>query len=230
LYPFVTVYSRERNADGNGVQRINVTNGQGQALSDLLAQNLSQARAGQVLAAARRGQPFSSVLDFYVRTGLSYTEFAAIADRITTSTQTTLRGLVNVNTAPKEVLACLPGLEDTDAIALANMRMQTGVDLSNIAWVTQALAPSKVAAIGNTVTVRSYRFSADIVSVARDGRAFRRCRIMVNAQNSPPKVMYRQDLTHLGWPLAPEVLSALRAGASVEEADPFQGVIEGGTR
>jgi hypothetical protein len=33
-------------------------------------------------------------------------------------------------------------------------------------------------------------------------------------------VIYRQDLTHLGWPLAPEILAALRAGGSLEAVAP----------
>jgi len=230
IRPFITVYSREPNTDANGAQRVNVASGQGQALTNLLAKAFSQSRAIEILALARqqaRLRQFTSTLDFYVRCGLTPTEFAAIADRITTSTATTLRGLVNVSTAPKQVLACLPGMEDSDATALASARMQGGMDLSNIGWVTQVLAPAKLTAIGPYITARTYRFSADIVSVSADGRAFRRCRIVVDAQNSPPKVIYRQDLTFLGWPLDPQILSGLRAGVPIEDAAPIQTVVEG---
>jgi len=70
--------------------------------------------------------------------------------------------------------------------------------------------------IGSLITSRAYQFSADIVSVSGDGRAFRRCRIVVDARQSPPRVVYRRDLTSLGWPLDPMILDALRAGMGME--------------
>jgi hypothetical protein len=164
------------------------------------------------------------VLDFYARTGLTATEFRAIADQVTTSSASVLRGMINVNTAPWEVLACLPGLEDSDVATLLSKRAESGADLSSIAWVAEALRPEKAAGIGGSVTVRSYQFSADIVSVAGDGRAFKRCRIVVDASTSPPKVIYHQDLTHLGWPLAPEILEELRAGTALDQIAPVQTV------
>ncbi|MFH1731059.1 MAG: hypothetical protein ABIF82_05325 [Planctomycetota bacterium] len=60
--------------------------------------------------------------------------------------------------------------------------------------------------------------------MAGDGRAFRRCRVVLDAQSSPPRVLYRQDLTQLGWPLAPEILSRLRAGASINDVATVQTV------
>jgi type II secretory pathway component PulK len=225
LLPFVTVYSVEPNTDANGQARINVTTG-GRALTDLLRQNLSAGRAVEIAAAAARERrtPFLNIFDFQVRTGMTAAEFALVADRLTTSTQTTLRGLVNVNTAPKQVLMALPGLDDTDASALLAGRTQSGIDSTNVGWVASALTPAKAVLIGGLITARSYRFSADIVSLAQDGRAFRRCRVVIDAQNSPPKVIYRQDLTHLGWPLDPQILAHLRAGGSLDDLSPIAGV------
>ena len=71
--------------------------------------------------------------------------------------------------------------------------------------------------IGSNITSRSYQFSADIVSVVGSGRAFKRCRIVVDATTSPPRVIYRQDLTSLGWPLPKEILSDLRSGVPLED-------------
>jgi hypothetical protein len=96
-------------------------------------------------------------------------------------------------------------------------RAENGSEPDSLAWVTQALTVPKATAIGGLITGRAYQFSADIVSVSGDGRAFRRCRIVVDARSSPPRVIYRQDLTYLGWPLAPEILTMLRAGASLDE-------------
>ncbi len=220
LSPYVTVYSQERNVDANGAARININDvSQNSTLLQALQKATSPQRAVSILSLVLRQRPYPSALDFAARAGLTDAEFKAVADRLTTSSQAVLKGLVNVNAAPREVLACLPGLTDADVVALINKRVESGVDPSSIAWVRAALPGPKAGALGAAITTRSYRFSADIVSVSGDGRAFKRCRIVVDTLVSPPKVIYRQDLTHLGWPLAPEILSALRAGASLDDVN-----------
>ena len=41
--------------------------------------------------------------------------------------------------------------------------------------------------------------------------------MVVDASSSPPKVIYRQDLTGLGWPLEEELMTNLRAGVSLDQ-------------
>jgi len=216
---FVTVYSAEQNVASDGGNRINVNDSQTQALFELLQENTSVDRAAAILVRTRQERPFQNLLDFYARTGLTMAEFQTVADRLTTTSDKVRRGLINVNTAPPQVLACLPELDDSDVSDLLVQRAGAD-DLSSIAWVAEALPPAKARAIGGLITTRSYQFSADIVSVAGDGRAFKRCRIVIDAQTSPPKVVYRQDLTHLGWPLAPEILTMLRTGVSLDDIAP----------
>ena len=217
LFPFVTVYSTEPNTAAGGGRRINVNDSETGTLSTLLRKQLSRDRADAVLGRVRQGRPFRNVLDFFYRTGLTFEEFQPIADQLTVSSDNTLKGLINVNTAPREVLACLPGLDESHVSSLLARRSETDVDLSSIAWVTQALQREQAVAIGNSITCRSYQFSADVVSIAGNGRAFRRCRIVVDAQTTPPKVIYRRDLTQLGWPLSQDILTKLRAGVAIEE-------------
>ncbi len=97
-------------------------------------------------------------------------------------------------------------------------------DLYNPWWVAQVLSRSKAIAIGGMITTRTSRYSADIVSVSGDGRAFRRCRVIFDAQ-STPKILHRQDLTHLGWPLAPEILDGLRHGKTIDQIPLTSGVV-----
>jgi hypothetical protein len=121
-------------------------------------------------------------------------------------------GLVNISTAPFEVLRCLPGLEEADAMALAAAR-DTDVDTTTTAWVSGVLSQPKASGINASITAKSYCYSADIVGVSDDGRAFHRVRVIVDASQSPPAVVYRRDLTALGWPLGLELRAAVRAGA-----------------
>jgi hypothetical protein len=138
-------------------------------------------------------------------------EFKLVIDSLTATHSVTLPGLVNVNTAPEEVLMCLNGLTQSDADALIAQR-QNAADLTTVAWVYDALSKSKATGILNSITARSYQYSADIVAVSGDGRSFKRVRIVVDATTLPAKVVYRRELTSLGWPLPPEVRTALRTG------------------
>jgi type II secretory pathway component PulK len=217
LADLVTVYSSETNTTASGSRRTDVNRASTRDLSNVLRRSVSQERLGEVVNRARLGRPFQNILDFYYRTGLTMEEFEPVADQLTTSEERTLRGLINVNTAPKQVLLCLPGLEESDVSALMSGRSADNLRRNSIAWVADALPQEKALGIGAYLTARSYQFSADIVSVAGSGRAFRRCRIVVDARSSPPRVVYRQDLTPLGWPLAPEWLAALRAGTPLED-------------
>jgi DNA uptake protein ComE-like DNA-binding protein len=130
---------------------------------------------------------------------------------VTTTPQTI--GLINVNTAPLQVLECLPGLTQSDATTLINYR--TSQQPTGTSWVSQALSRSKAAAITPYITGVSYQYSADIVAVTGDARAFKRVRIVVDCRVQPAKIVYRRDLTSLGWPLPPEVRDSLRAGKGV---------------
>lgn len=217
IYNLVTVYSSEANVSASGSQRVDVNQSNTAALSNVLRQSVSGNRLNDIINRVNLGRPFENILDFYYRTGLTMSEFQPIADQLTTGTQETLSGLINVTTAPRQVLLCLPGLEEADVAALIAARAGDKADGSSIAWVAEALPQTKAVGIGSYITSRSYQFSADIVSVAGSGRAFTRCRIVVDATTTPPRVVYRQDLTSLGWPLAKEILSDLRSGVPLED-------------
>jgi len=217
LVDLATVYSAEPNTDADGRQRVNVNQASTSQLRSVLEKVVSGDRLNQVVNRARLGRPFQNVLDFYVRTDLTIDEFRDLADRITTAGGETVRGLINVNTAPRAVLLCLPGLEESDVSALMAARSSEDTDTASIAWVAEALPAEKAVPIGGLITARSHQFSANIVSVSGDGRALRRCRIVVDATQSPPRVIHHEDLTPLGWPLARDLLDDLRSGQPLED-------------
>lgn len=220
LAAHLTVWSAEPNTDADGGERVNVNEAGIDQLAELLQDVVPDDRLPEVLVAARRNRPFSSPIDFHFRCELEIEEFREIADRITTSGDDVRRGLINVNAAPAEVLACLPGLEDADVSALLAWRASPEDDssLDSIAWVAEALPQEKAVGIGDRITTRSYQFSGNIVAASGDGRAFRRCRIVLDALEGAPRLVYRQDLTHLGWPLDGQILEDLRAGLVFEAA------------
>jgi DNA uptake protein ComE-like DNA-binding protein len=212
-FPFLSV-TGPGNAPQGGQQLTNVNGNVGPVL-EVLRNALDNSRYNDVAQQVQGGRPFRNMIDFYVKTKLKPEEFKLVADKLTATVQNAPANdaRVNVNTAPREVLRCLPGLEDADATALVSARAQA--DTTNIAWVADAIDKAKAVAIGDQITSRSYRYSADIVGASGDGRAFRRVRIMVDASASPAKIVYRRDLTDAGWSLGWDVRQALRQGAGL---------------
>lgn len=189
---------------------------------------IASGRVTQILSRYQSApKPFASVFDFATKVGMTSAELGKVIDRLTTVSQTTIQGLVNVNTAPRAVLMCLPGLEESDADAIITKR--DGADTSNMAWMMDALTPQKLAPIGNRITGRSFQYSADIVAVSHDGRAFKRVRIVVDARNTPPKIIYRRDLTSLGWPLSQQIRDQLRSGKQIQTGNGTVGNSQGST-
>ncbi len=199
-------------AEGGTSQRFNVNEDNPFRLMQTLSQALGSERAREVAERGRPRPPFADLFDFAVRTGLTPDELDLLADRLTTGEDAARGALLNVNTAPREVLRCLPGLTDSEVTALIAQRALSGGADTGIGWIFKALG-EKAVGLGRLITTKpSSHYSADILAASEDGRAFRRCRIVVDASSSPPKIVYRRDLTETGWPLDPAVLLSLRSG------------------
>jgi len=132
-----------------------------------------------------------------------------------------VHGMVNFNRAPEDVLTALGfPASDVSAIVAARSSNTSSIDGS---WLSSAT----LSTAGNTLKAqlfgwlppqaksefRTYQYSAEVVAVSGNGRAFRRARVVIDIRNSTtPKIVYRRDLTDAGWPLAPEILDSLRHG------------------
>jgi type II secretory pathway component PulK len=218
FYDYVTVYSVEANTDSEGNARINVTSANARKeLQTALQEATSEDRALEIMNRIPTNASYSSVIDFYFRSGMTYEEFAPIADRLTTSGEQTLTGLVNVNTAPKDVLLCLPGLEESDVEALLSYRSGNNT-VDSIAWVTKALTQEKATGIGSYITVRSFQYSADIIGVSGNGRAYKRYKAVLDMRDASPRIMYWKALTDSGWPLDQQIVATLRKGEPLTRA------------
>jgi type II secretory pathway component PulK len=153
---------------------------------------------------------FTSPLAFYVQSGMTADEFAPIADRLTVATGSYIQGRVNVNTASSAVLACLPGLSSDLVQQLVSYRQQNPDQLGSIAWVVTALGQNNAAALrtlgsGDYITTHSYQFTADIAALGPYGRGYRRVKFVFDTSSGTPQIIYRQDLSYLGWALGRSV-------------------------
>lgn len=136
-------------------------------------------------------------------------EFAKIASDITVGTASYTYGRVNVNTASATVLGCLPGMDPGSAQQLVNYRQQNPSKLTSIAWVVDALGRNSAAIQGlaqaNYITTHTYQFMADIAALGPYGRGYRRTRFVFDVSAGSVQIVYRQDLSRLGWALGKNV-------------------------
>jgi type II secretory pathway component PulK len=212
LLEFVTIHTREPNTRSDGSRRINISNLNANIRNSLIElfreRGIDPSRAGQIVP---QSGTFTSVLHFYAAGQMTAEEFALIEGEITVSTEDFLEGLINVNTARAEVLACLPGMDAERAEALVAYRRSNPNRPRSIAWVKESLEERAIQQAGPFLTGRSYQFAADIAAVGRHGRGYRRARFVYDLSEGTPKIIQRQDLTHLGWALGPQVREDLLA-------------------
>jgi type II secretory pathway component PulK len=149
-------------------------------------------------------------LQFYEKSGMTATEFALIGMNLTTTNGSYISGRVNVNTASAAVLTCLLGDDLAAAQQLVNYRQANPNNLTSIAWVVDALGQSyatdlQILAAGDYITTQSYQFTADIAALGPYNRGYRRVKFVFDTSSGTPQIVYRQDLTHLGWALGKEM-------------------------
>jgi DNA uptake protein ComE-like DNA-binding protein len=210
IWHLLTVYSAEPNGSSGGSEsggaggsssssKTNVT--QTQALRTYLTQKFGADAASK---AANAG-PYQSVLDFASRGGLTREQFEQVADDLTASDEDVVRGLVNVNLAPRAVLRCLPGIGDEWADKIISHRTANSEALTTVAWLLDALDADVIPVVGPYVTVKTYQFSADVVVVANLRRAVRRTQMVFDMQSGTPSLVSMRDLSGMPWPLGEDV-------------------------
>jgi DNA uptake protein ComE-like DNA-binding protein len=197
ILEYVTVYSREPNTQLDGTPRINIS-ARGQAgLRTVLQNALSADRATQILQQLGRNATFTSVLQFYISSGMTADEFAKVADALTVSADPYIQGLVNVNTASATVLACLPGIGVNNAQTLVTYRQTHPDQLATVAWVAQALGNDGATQAGPYITAKSYQLTADVAAVGHHGRGYRRTLFVFDTSGGTPQIIYRRYLNQL---------------------------------
>ncbi len=210
IIEYTTVFSREPNTLSDGTtERVNVTRTTGTALSTFLTSNLGTARSSEIIAKLQASGTVNSVLGFYLRGGLTETEFESLAPKLTAKTGTYVKGLVNPYTAPAAVLACLPGIGSAKAELLVTTRAQQTIEPASLAWVVPVLGQSDALKVGPYLTANSYQISVDVAAVGRNGRGYRRTRFVIDKSTGTARIVYRRNLTPLGWALGSDVRQQL---------------------
>jgi type II secretory pathway component PulK len=221
-------------SNGTAKVTIQTVTGSSGPLPDLLQQTFGSSQADRILSnlglvstGAGRGAPgvpgqqgasavavatFRSPLEFYRLSQMSADDFGKIADQITVTNGDYITGRVNINTASPTILSSLPGFDTNPDLAqtVIAYREQNPDKLGSIAWIVDALGSSNGSVLSalqtnDCITVRTYQVAADVAAIGLNGRGYRRMRVVFDTCDGIPRVVYCQDLTHLGWALGKTV-------------------------
>ena len=228
LFDDVTVYTREPNFHSDGSLMTNVnTAARSQIRSLLQNAGISTSYLDQLIATNANARPYAGTLGFALRcknVGISSDGFAKLQGNVTViaTTNAYIRNRVNVNTANFDVLTALfmgANVDEQTAVSaaqtLVTYRRQNPGNLGSITWVIDALGNNNqvVTALAkhDWLTTRSYQFTADVAAIGPFGRGYRRVKFIFDVSDGSPKILYRQDLSRLGWALGEKTRQTLLA-------------------
>jgi DNA uptake protein ComE-like DNA-binding protein len=220
LWPLCTVWSSDRNVDADGNRRVNLNSA---PLQELTRAGLNNAEAQQIVT-VRQALPFLSPAQLLggetAPPILTAERFKAVVDKLGVVDDEGVPGLLNVNTAPKQVLLCLPGITDEIAVKLLEYRTTPGNDLSNMGWLLNVVEPAVLQRFAPFITCRSYQFrihavgrvgtpyepgAAESTGAATRPGAFRRMVAVFDKAAAPnPRLLYWKDQSALGMPYDPQ--------------------------
>ena len=222
IFPYVTTYSVQSNqVDGKNKPNVN-NGGNDSAVLAILQKHLSASRSTVVLDNIKTTRQHANLIDLFYKSQMTLKEFNLVANDLTTTNSQNISGQININTAPRKVLLCLPGLEETDVDKIiAYRKSKSDEDLAAVGWVTEALGDDgqeKAIGIGSYITVKSSQYAFDALVVRKGGKSYARRYIVIDTRDGAA-IKLTQDLTWLGWPLEQTVLTQLQ---SDENDDPEQ--------
>jgi type II secretory pathway component PulK len=143
-----------------------------------------------------------------LESGVGREELPEVLDRLTVpGSRAGLEiGRVNVNTAPRAVLAALPDVGPELADRIVEARRQRDAEgrrtpawLYGEALIEDAAAFQKVAPL---FRCRGYQYHVQCVAFSSRGGQFQVLEAMVDLARGPGRIVYLRDLTHLGLPFA----------------------------
>jgi hypothetical protein len=151
-------------------------------------------------------------------------ELPQALDLFTTSALNTVDGLININTAPIEVLTTVPGIDEPLAESILSARRSISPEKrGTIAWLFQedVVDAATFKRLAPYLTARSYQFSFQVVGFGVPSGRFRRLEVVIDSSELTPRVVYLRDLTRLGLPFELEPASTeepaeARAGSKSE--------------
>jgi hypothetical protein len=214
LRRFVTVFSSDPNKDHDGVPRTDINDpldpfpgvefpeAMTNFVSELRANKLTIAQAADLLEATIKIKDARGV-ERAVVSGVGKAELPLAMDLFTTTRAVKQDGLININTAPIEVLTTVPGIDEPLAEAILSTRKSISPEKRDtIAWLYQenVMDGATFKRLAPYLTARGFQFSFQVIGFGAPSGRFRRLEVVIDSSESSPRVVYLRDLTRLGLP------------------------------
>lgn len=220
LQQWLTVDAYDLNVDAEGRPRVNLND----ARADLASVGLPKSAVDYVAARLRAGKPFQHPVELLLaeealpdatgkavpqKSGIGADELVNVLDRCTTTDDPRLPGLINLNTAPRAVLAVLPALGESGADAVVASRPGLSMaERRTPAWLLQRglVSPDQFKVLAPRLTTRSYQFRFHCLGYAVPSGRYRVLAATVDVAVEPARILRLQDLTRFGFPMPLELL------------------------
>lgn len=202
LLEYLTVYGQRPRYDLEQNEMVDLNNSDTEDLREFFETEFGTDRANAILENSGQTQ-YQSLLDFYQRSGLTADEFDSITKKIiiVTNDLPIEAGMINANTAPAEVLACLPGMD----IAIAEQFVADRSSLERtdgaLSWVVDVLDGEVLVEAGPYLTGSSAQYTADLVGIGARGRGYSRAQFVIDISEGVSKIVFRKEMSHVGWAL-----------------------------
>jgi DNA uptake protein ComE-like DNA-binding protein len=196
----------EENRDGNqGENRININTADAGALQNL--DGIDEGIANSIVRYREQNQ-FDNVDEIREVKLISIDDMRQIVDRVSISDDEVLQGKVNINTAPLEILAMLPGLDEEKAQAIINKRTAPeGQESAVTAPQQNAQESGPFAGLGQLldvegideatfrnlvdhVTYRSHAYRIESEGRSSDGKIVQNCVAVVDRSGDRVEIKY----------------------------------------
>jgi DNA uptake protein ComE-like DNA-binding protein len=140
------------------------------------------------------GEAASAVLSESTQEGalVSFDEFKAIVDDLTITEDEKLPGLINVNTAPREVLVCLPGMTNQLADRIVERRSSDLGSFTTVAdlGTVEGVDAEKFGSLLPYITVRSTVFEVLAVGYLPERKAYSSIEAKIDLGGEGAKLVY----------------------------------------
>ncbi|MFM9994418.1 MAG: ComEA family DNA-binding protein [Phycisphaerales bacterium] len=218
----------EGGAEQRGKLRVNLNTPWSDELKEALTERFGEGAAGSVEAMMKAGATFKKDADVVAKLrelNAPPENWAQILDALTTCPDPYVLGRIDVNVAPPDVLACIPGIDTAAAadIVAARERLDAAV-LLDPAWITAQgiIPPERFQQAVDHVTTRSLVWRVRVEAGRRlpdaDESEPLRDRIVLDAvldvSSERPRVAYLREVTLLDTARA---MDRRLAGEAVDE-------------
>jgi type II secretory pathway component PulK len=216
LRQYLTAVSYDLNLDNDGKPRLNLND----TNTDLTGLQVPESVKIYLTALWRNQQSLTNIADLLeatgkfrdeqgadvsLQSGVGKAELAGLLDRCTATNQSRLPGLVNLNTAPSQVLATLPGLDQSLAESIVSARVSLSSESRRTpAWLYEEglVNADQFKKIAPYLTTRSYQFQFHVLAYPSPAGPYRVLEVIIDTAVQPPAILSLRDLTRFKLPFA----------------------------